>query len=182
MSERTVPEHAFVRVSASSAGTLVATWPQDGTRGCGGRCPGRTVTGMLLAADERAPTRWLEAADVIITTDRGEGSRPAEWLRRYPGCAVAAVMTRRDECSVATRGAGLHNVAVSGEDVGVSSLACAVFVYGWLAAGWSLAPLWPRGVHVDRCADARTERGSLLFFRFGYCTSSEAGPCEGTSG
>jgi hypothetical protein len=177
-----VPEHAFVRVSPLSAGTLVAAWPRSDARGCAGRCSGGAVTGMLLAADERAPTRWLEAADVIITTGWAEDSRPAEWLRRYPGCAVAAAMTQRDECSVATRGVGLRKVAVSGEETDASSLACAVFVYGWLAAGWSLAPLWPGGVHVDHGADVQSERGSLLFFRFGYCTSSEADLCTGVSG
>lgn len=181
MSYSATPEHARVRVGPLSAGTLVAGWPQSGDCGCG-RCRcGHAVTGTLLAADDRGPARWLETADVIIAVGEAGGTGPGEWLRRYPGCSVAAAMTRRGECSVATRDDVLRSVAVSGQESGAGVLACAVFVYGWLAAGWSLTLLRPARLYVSYGGDVTQRLGGPLFFRFGYCSSSgdPSGPPAG---
>jgi hypothetical protein len=172
------PEHACVRVGPLSAGTLIAAWP----RACacdGGRRPGwLAVTGTLLVADDRAPARRLEAADVIVASAGRGRPGPGEWLRRYPGCAVAAAWTRPGECSVATRSGVLTSVAVSGQSGDRGALACAVFTHGWLAAGLPLALLYPACLCVAPSpAVAWTRPGSPCFFRFSYCPVSGDDSC-----
>lgn len=183
MSQHATTQHACVRVGPLSARTLVAGWPRPCD--CGSlRSGGRAVTGMLLAADDRAPARRLEEADVIVTTD-GVGTIGAgDWLRRYPGCAVAAALVRPGECTVATRGGALRSVAVSGQDaVGVGAFACAVFFHGWLAAGRSLALFRPACLYVSPgTADAWPGEGSPLFFRFSYYPAAGDDPCPESSG
>jgi hypothetical protein len=173
MIQSAAPEHACVRVGPLSTGTLVAGWPQ----GCdcdGGRRPNwRTVTGTLLAADDRAPIHRLEAADVIVTSAGPGRTDPGEWLRRYPGCAVAAAWTTSERCSVATRTGVLRGVTVSGGQSDGSAFACAVFVHGWLAAGLPLAFLSPTCLRISPGAVVTWPRGgSPVFFRFGYCAVS----------
>ena len=125
---------------------------------------------MLLAADDRTPARRLEEADVIVARDGAGIKGAADWLRRYPGCAVAASLVRPGEYSVATRDGEFRSVAVSGQGgVGVGGLACAVFIYGWLAVGRSLALFRPASLHVrPDAASAWPWLGSPLFFRFSY--------------
>jgi hypothetical protein len=178
VSQRATTEHACVRVGPLSAGTLVTGWPRP--CGCGSlRSGGRTVTGMLLAADDRAPAWRLEEADVIVTTGGPGTTGVGDWLRRYPGCAVAAAQVRRGECSVATRDGARRDVAVSGQGAaGAGAFACAVFIHGWLAAGRSLALLRPARLYVSPgAADAWPGPGSPLFFRFSYYPASGDDSC-----
>ena len=185
------PRHACVRVGPLSSGrTLVAGWPQVCDCGGGRRPSSRSVTGTLRAADERAPTSWLEAADVIIASAGPRQIDPGEWLRRFPGCAVAAAWTTSDECSVATRNGMLHSVTVSGEQSYGGAFACAMFVHGWLAARLPLVLLSPARLYVSPgTAFTWPRAGNPLFFRFGYCSMSgddrpmsEGGPSPGSSG
>jgi hypothetical protein len=169
-----------VRVGPLSTGALVADWPPG--RDYGGSRPGeRTVSGTLLAADDRAPTRWLEAADVIVVTGEAGSAGPTEWLRRYPGSAVAAALVQPGECSVATRD-GLLRVEVSGQGTdNANALACAVFVHGWLAVGWPLALFRPARLHISHDAAAGPDH-SPLFFRFSYRPVSGDDPRPELSG
>lgn len=180
MTRPAAPEHACVRVSPLSAGTLIAGWPRA-CAGNGGRRPGwPAVTGTLLVADDRAPVRGLETADVIVASAGPGTPGPGEWLRRYPGCAVAAVWTRPGECSVATRSGVLASVAVSGQSGDRGALACAVFTYGWLAAGLPLAVLSPACLCVGPGpAVAWPRPGSPCFFRFSYCPVPGGDPGPG---
>jgi len=171
------PQHACVRVGPLGAGTLIAGWPQPCDCDSGRRPGWHAVTGTLLAADDSAPPRLLEAADVIVTLAGSGRTMLDEWLRRYPGCAVAAAWTRPGECSVATRDGILRSVAVSGQQGDGGALACAVFAQGWLTAGLPLALLSPACLHVrPGAAVAWREAGSRLFFRFGYCSVAGDGP------
>jgi hypothetical protein len=191
MTQRAAPEHAWVRAGPLNTGTLIAEWPQA-CDCAGGRRPGwRAVTGTLLVADDRVPTRRLETADVIVASAGPGCTGLGEWLRRYPGCAVAAAWTSSGECSVATRDGVLHSVAVSGQHGDRGALACAVFVHGWLAAGLPLALLSPACLRVCPGSAVTWPRagGPLLFFRFGYCPVSghdcpvsEDDPGPGTAG
>jgi hypothetical protein len=189
MTQSAAPKHAYVRVGPLSIGTLIVRWPQ----GCdcdGDRRPNwPAVTGTLLAADDRAPARWLEAADVIVAFAGPGRIDPGGWLRRYPGCMVVAAWTTPDECSVATRNGVLGSVAVGGEPSHGGALACAMFVHGWLAARLPLGLLSPARLHVSQgTAVTWPQAGTPLFFRFGYCPVSgddcpisEGGPSPGLS-
>jgi hypothetical protein len=169
MTQSAVPEHACVRVGPASAVTLIAGWPQACDCGNDRRATCHAVTGMLLAADDRAPMRWLETADVIIVSAVTEGADPVDWLRRYPGCAVVAAWTRPNECSVATRSTVLRGLAVSGRQGDSAAFACAAFVHGWLAARLPLTLLSPACLQVAPEPAATWPRaGSPLFFRFSY--------------
>jgi hypothetical protein len=66
-------------------------------------------------------------------------------LRRYRGCAVAAVGAGSVACLIADRYGSTRSVAVGGRDCppGLCALACCSFAYGWLCAGWPLAALNP---------------------------------------
>jgi hypothetical protein len=176
MREREMPVHARARVGPLSAGTLAAKWPRGfDCESCrpGGR---RSVTGALLVADDRAPARWLESADVIVAAGEAGSSAPGEWLRRYPGCAVAAGWAKPGVYFVATGDGGLH-LAVSGHSaVGASAVACAVFVHGWLVTGWPLALLRPACLHVGHSGARMPMLGSPLFFSFSYCPASGDDP------
>lgn len=170
MRPRTEPRHAGVRVGSLGRGTLTAGWPA--TRDChGSPCyGGRTVTGTLLAADARSPARRLETADVIVTAGRAGSTGPDGWLRRYPGCAVAASWAGPGVCLVATRNGVLRRMAVSDPSV-VGTLACGVFMHGWLAAGWSPDLLQPADLNVSHDAGVGLVPGTPLFFRFSYCAA-----------
>jgi hypothetical protein len=172
-----------VRVGPLSAGTLVAGWP----RACdceSRRRPGwHALTGTLLAARDQAPARWLEGADVIVTSGQSGQAGPGEWLRRYPGCAVAVAWTSPGECAVATRYGVLRGVAVSGQQGDGGALACAAFVHGWLVAGWPLALLAPACLGVGPgAAVGWPDAGSPLSFRFGYCAPSGDDPSPDAPG
>lgn len=159
--------HACVRVGPLGGGMLIARWPE--ARGC--RCRGgQAVTGTLLAACARSPVRQLELADVIVAGGAAGSAGPSGWLRRYPGCAVAACPGRAGLCSVATRDGVIGHLAGSGLSA-AGALACAVFVHGWLSAGWPLDLLRPARLHVACHAGAGLVPGTPLFFRFSYCAA-----------
>jgi hypothetical protein len=184
VSHPATPGHASVRVAPAAAKALVARWPQGCEHARCPRCHHRALTGTLLAADAAAPARWLEAADVIIAAG-GEGiSRPGEWLRRYPGCAVVASCTQPGKCLVAMRDGVLHRLTVSGQGaIHATALTCAVFVHGWSAAGWPLALLRPACLDVSQgVTRPAPEPGRRLFFRFSYCPAPEVDPLPGSSG
>ena len=183
MSQCAAPEHACVRVGPLSAGTLVAGWPQACDCDAGRRLGWYAVIGTLLVADDRAPVRRLEAADVIVASAGPGRSGLGEWLHRYPGCAVVAAWTRPGECSVATRNGVLRSVAVTGQQADGGALACAVFVHGWLVAGLPLALLSPACLSISPGAAVAVPRAaSPLFFRFGYCSVSGDDPRPGAPG
>ena len=104
------------------------------------------ISGDLVAmdADGSGP---LDVADVIYCRER-----PASWLSRildrYPGCAVAAVGADRS-CLVACRTVtfSFFNPLTTNE-LGLYPLICAMFVYGWRAAGWPLGALDSHGLVV----------------------------------
>lgn len=177
MNRSTRPEHACVRVGPLSPGTLVAGWPWACDCGSRRRPGWQAMTGTLRAVRDRAPAHWLEGADVIVTSGRPGPASPGEWLRRYPGCAVAAAWTSPGECTVATRYGILGGVAVSGQQGDGGALACAAFVHGWLTAGLPLALLSPARLSVGPGpAVGWPDAGSPLFFRFGYCAPSGGDP------
>jgi hypothetical protein len=177
------PERACVRVGSANAGPLIAGWPQA-CDCAGGRRPGwPAVTGTLLAADERSPVRRLETADVIVASTGCGRPGPAEWLRRYPGCAVAVARSGPDECSVASRSGVIGRMAVSGAHGDCGALACAVFTYGWILAGLPLAPLASACLSVGPVAAiAGPGGGRPLFFRFGYCLAPWGDSSPGAPG
>lgn len=177
MTGSTVPEHACVRVGPLTAGTLIAGWPQACDCDGGRRHGWHAVTGTLVAAHDRAPVRRLEGADVIVTSGLPGHTEPGEWLRRYPGCAVAAAWTSPGECAVATRHGVLRGLAVSGQAGDGGALACAAFIHGWLVAGWPLTLFSPACLDVSPgAAVGWPEAGGPLFFRFGYRSASREDP------
>jgi hypothetical protein len=174
MSSCAVPGHACLRVGPLGAGTLVARWPSRGhDEIC---CHGwQALTGALSVADSRTSTRLLATADVIVAVDEAGSANLGDWLRRYPGCAVAVSTAKPGECSVATRDGVLYPMTVSGPQA-VGPLACAAFAYGWLAAGRSLELLRPAHLHLSHDADDTPGRDGRLFFKFSYCPASGDGP------
>jgi hypothetical protein len=178
------PEHACVRFGPVGGDMLVAGWPQDCGPAGSSRPHDRGVAGTLLAARAGAPARWLEAADVIVAASRESDTSLREWLRRYPGCAVAASWTRPGECSVATRDDGPRTLTASSPgSADAIALACAVFMYGWLAAGWPLSLLQPTRLDLSEgAAVPGPELGDRLFFRFSYCPTPGDDPPPGSSG
>ena len=184
MSRPAAPEHASLRIAPVTEKALVAGWPQGREHARCLRCHHRGLTGTLLAANSAAPARWLEAADVIVASGGERSSRPGEWLRWYPGCAVVASCTQPGECLVAMRDGVLHGLTVSGAGAGhATALTCAVFVHGWLAAGWPLALLRPACLDVSQGVTAPApEPGRRLFFRFSYCPAPDSDPLPGSTG
>lgn len=174
MSTSGAPVLACVRVGPLAGPVLAARWPRqprDSDR-CGGN---RAVTGTLLVAHDHSPARFLETADIIVTTNEAGSPALDSWLRRYPGCTIAVSRAGPGECSVATRTGFLRRMAVSGPSVD-GTLACGVFVHGWLAAGWPLSLLQPARLEIAHDAGEEPPPEAPLFFRFGYCSSSGRGP------
>lgn len=173
MTQSTAPRLACVRVGPLTTGTLVAAWTRHGDANGGRPAAWRAVTGTLLAAHALAPARWLESADVIVAPAGLGQANPAEWLHRYPGCAVAIDWTGSEECSLITRSGALRSLAVSGLHGDAGALACAAFVHGWLVAGWPLALLSPTSLRVGHIGTVIwPDAGKPLFFKFGYCPLS----------
>jgi hypothetical protein len=105
------------------------------------------VRGDLVAAEATVVgARPLEVADVIYRRDMPGCSHPLMWLAgtldSYPGCEVAAIPRQRGGCLAASRVTGpLAFSFLMPNDAWFDALACAMFLYGWLAAGWPPAAL-----------------------------------------
>jgi hypothetical protein len=105
------------------------------------------VGGDLMAAEAAAgDTGSLEVADVIYRRDGSGCTAPLTWLARtldcYPGCGVAAIRGEGGGYLAAPRVTRpLTFSFLMPNDDGFNALACAMFVYGWLAAGWPSAAL-----------------------------------------
>lgn len=138
-------------VAGSRGGGEVARWRSSAAqrRGAAMPCSGvmLAVGGDLVAADAAVGDAGsLEVADVIYRRDGPEPARPMTWLcetlDRYPGCAVAAIpeggggylALSKLTCLLATS-------FLIPNDHELNALVCAMFAYGWLAAGWPLADL-----------------------------------------
>jgi hypothetical protein len=107
------------------------------------------VSGDLMAADAMADGEAsLEVADVIYGRESPDRARPSTWLAgtlaRYPGCSVAAIAQAGGGCLAVPRGGRpLAFPFFMPNGPGFDPLAHAIFVYGWLTAGWPLAALEP---------------------------------------
>jgi hypothetical protein len=149
-----------VNVWLTAGGREIVRW-RSSTAVAGARLAGArlAVAGELAAADAlSAAPEWLEVADIICAGR----TRPLSWLTgildSYPGCAVAAAPARGGRYTVATRGDRpfiLHlltpndpGLRVPPDPRGSGALACAVFVHGWLAAGWPLGALRSDGAEL----------------------------------
>jgi hypothetical protein len=186
------PAQAWLTAGRISPAPVAVSWPaRDAHRPVTRRACGKlAVAGDLIAADAAAgePGR-PEIADVIFRSGVPSCAVPAAWLDetliRYPGCAVAAVGLGGGECMVAVRGACqafvLSVLAESGDSY--RDLACAAFVYGWLAAGWPLAALSSFRLEVASSVIAagwRMVRGPVAPLAFGVSYTSPPG--SGSSG
>jgi hypothetical protein len=113
----------------------------------GGLSAKLAVRGDLVAAEATAGgAQPLEVADVIYRRDIPACSRPLTWiagtLDSYPGCEVAAISWERGGCLAGSRVTGPLSFSFHmPDDGGFDALACAMFLYGWLAAGWPSAAL-----------------------------------------
>jgi hypothetical protein len=127
----------------------IARWQSSAVARGAGSAAKLAVCGDLVAADVVADSPGsLEVADVICC-HRGPGrDQPLAWLatllRSYPGCAVAAIGMADGGCLVASRAGRpvIFHSFIQNEQ-GFDALVCAMFVHGWLTAGWPLAALDP---------------------------------------
>lgn len=187
------PARAWLTAGRISPAPAAVSWPaRDADRPVAHWACGRlAVAGDLIAADAAAgePGR-PEIADVIFRSGVPSCAVPAAWLDetliRYPGCAVAAVGLNGGECMVKVRSACQAFVlSVLGESADSHrDLACAAFVYGWLAAGWSLAALSPSQLEVASGVIAAGRRMvwspvTPLAFGVSYTSPSESGSSGG---
>jgi hypothetical protein len=107
------------------------------------------VSGDLVAAEVAADGPGsLEVADVIYCGGEPGREQPlaslVAVLRNYPGCAVTAIRMADDGCLVLSRSdPPLIFSPFMKNEQGFSALVCAMFVHGWLAAGWPLNALDP---------------------------------------
>lgn len=144
-----IPGKAWLMTGEPAAETVRWRSPGAGRQTCIVRV---AVSGDLVAADAVTTSGLLEVADVICS-DRSE---PMSWLTasldRFPGCAVAATpaaggyLLATRACRPLILPCLLPNepwrLARAG-DSGSGAVACAMFVYAWLAAGWPLGALNP---------------------------------------
>lgn len=129
--------------------------PHDGVQVVRWRRPGAcrrlAVSGDLIAADQMtADAGSLEIADVIY---RCATSAPSAWLAdtldRYPGCSAAAIPAAGGRCLVASRASPPVTVSfLTPNERAFHVLVAAIFVHGWLCAGWPLAWLDPPWLEV----------------------------------
>jgi len=84
---------------------------------------------VIVDIDHAPDRRWLEVADVIITS-RAVG--PPQWieatLRHFPGAAIAAMARRGGESLLGLRDGRLVAAAAPAAPL-------AAFLHGWLVAG-----------------------------------------------
>jgi hypothetical protein len=121
---------------------LVVWQPGEGSR----HALELVVSGDVLAAGAQVgDTASLAVADVIYRDQAC--ARPATWLgatlRDQPGCAVAVSRVGSGYLTACRVGAPRYLSFRAPGGAGWYSLACALFVHGWLAAGWPLEALNP---------------------------------------
>jgi acarbose 7IV-phosphotransferase len=94
--------------------------------------------------DDERQRPWFETADVLFRSHEGLTVPPEEWiasvLRRYPGCAIAAVGHGDRGCVMGLRDGRLVEVdAIAPRPVrntdGAGDALFAAFLHGWLASG-----------------------------------------------
>jgi hypothetical protein len=144
------PRRAWL-VAGGGDGGVVGRWRSAAAARRGPTVPGPgaklAVGGDLTAAEATiSDTAKLEVADVIYRRSGPEGTPPPTWLAgvldRYPGCAVAAMSGGPGWYLTAPRvSRSLVIGLLMPNDYGFNALVGAMFVYGWLAASWPLAPL-----------------------------------------
>jgi hypothetical protein len=134
---------------AGEHGDEIARW-QSSAAARGSRSTAKlAVSGDLVAVDAvAAGPGSLEIADVICCHGGPVCGQSRAWSSRilgsYPGCAVAAIPMEDGRCLVASRaGRPLIFPPFIQNEQGSGTLVCAMFVHGWLAAGWPLAALYP---------------------------------------
>lgn len=117
-------------------------------------CRKLAASGCLIAADETAGDAGsLEIADVIYRRERLAGARSSAWLARIldrcPGCSVAAVPQAGRRYVVAARAGRPVIFSFAGTNGhGLNALVGAIFVHGWLCAGWPVDDLYPPRLHA----------------------------------
>jgi hypothetical protein len=139
-----------VIVWLTAGGRAIVRW-RSPTAAPGARL---AVAGEVAAADAlSAGPEWLAVADVICSGR----TQPVSWLSGildgYPGCAVVAAPAPGGGYAVAARAHRPFTIGLlTPNELGLrvqpdprrsDALACAVFVHGWLAAGWPLVALKP---------------------------------------
>jgi hypothetical protein len=112
------------------------------------------VSADLIAADHAADdARSLEIADVIYRREVAANPPASAWLTetldRYPGCSAAAIPTAGCRFLIAPRGNRpfIFSLLMPNEH-SFNVLLGAIFVHGWLCAGWPLATLDPPRLDV----------------------------------
>jgi hypothetical protein len=112
------------------------------------------VSGDLIAADHAADdARSLEIADVIYRREVPAHTPVSAWLTetldRYPGCSAAAIPAAGCRFLIAPRGnRPLIFSFLMPNEYAFNVLLGAIFVHGWLCAGWPLAALDPPQLDV----------------------------------
>ena len=161
---------------AGEHGDEIARW-QSSAAARGSRSTAKlAVSGDLVAMDAvAAGPGSLEIADVICCYSGPGRAQPLAWLatvlRSYPGCAVAAIGMADGGCVVASRaGRPLIFPPFIQNEQGSGVLVCAMFVHGWLAAGWPLEALDPprlKAVAEPSLSARTTIKGSATAIPFG---------------
>lgn len=158
----------LVRVSwADAAGgratfrITLATQPY-GARSAEVRAPAdgtiRRGSDVHLHAAEGDPELACCADVLSATLDLSEarlGVRAELWLRRYPGCLVAAAGNAQGRTAVRVRGGGGLEVVGPPHAAVLGS-----FVHAWLVAGASLGPLRRVGVDIFRGGSSPEQQGT----------------------
>lgn len=126
-----------------AGGPELMTWPPDARRRCAGE---PAVSGDVMVADGTVSDENSRAIADVIYHDR-LCTCPLAWLdttlRDYPGCAVAAARAGSGYLA-AGRAARLCPFPFAVRNgPGQDLLAGALFLHGWLAAGWPLDALNP---------------------------------------
>jgi hypothetical protein len=119
----------------------------------GGSSSGRTlgITGDALVADTATATatatandRLLAIADVICSASE----TPEYWLDRFPGCTVAVTTVANQLLAAACAGQPLCFPLITQNGRASDPMVIALFLYGWLSAGYEMAALDPRCMDI----------------------------------
>lgn len=185
------PARARLAIARAGLQASAVSWPAASHDGDRARIqpvlPG--AAGDLVAAPACGQAE-LEIADVIWRPRAMGPALPAAWLARtldrYPGCAVVAMGLTGHASMAVAPGRPAITVTVNGDcDTGGGVLACAVFIYGWLASGWPAEALKPprlevSGTFAAEASSAERNAVAAIAFAMSYaevCPASvSAGP------
>ena len=144
-------------------GPVVIAWPESTSAGPGqARCVTPTAKGELLIAGAYGADPFLPEIADVICCPAAPADLPDQVLRRYPGCAVAAVPGGGRRCRVVTRTGYRFTITVAGlavSDARATALG-ASFVYCWMAAGLSAALLESAELTASACESSMRWSGA----------------------